>query len=69
MARADVSTAKLEVRCQHGQLETAIKSRLPVTQAMVKGFATLAGKGSIRSTATDELQSRCQQLQAEVGVS
>ena len=59
-------SAKLEVRCRHGQLEKALQSRLPVTQQMVEGFATLASKGGLRSTASEELNTRCQQMHAEV---
>jgi hypothetical protein len=64
---ADLKLAKLEVRCRHGQLEKALQSRLPVTQQMMKGFATLASQGGLRSTPGDELKARYQQMQTEVG--
>lgn len=65
-SQAANNSARLEVRCQHGQLEKALQSRLPVTQRLLKGFASLASKGGLRSTSSEELNSRCHQLQAEV---
>lgn len=61
-------SARLEVRCRHGQLEKAILSRLPVTERIVKGFSEIALKGGLRPAATDELQHQCQQMQVEVSL-
>jgi hypothetical protein len=61
--------AILDPQMSQQDLGKALQTRLPHTRRLIHRFTELASGKGIRSAASEELQSRCMKLQAEVSAS